>query len=674
MRLLDPASAILAAALTVPILLLFYLLKLRRKPLKISSTLLWHTAVHDLQANVPFRWLKQSWLLYLHVLIFALLAIAYGRPAIAPHGKGQQRIVVLIDRSASMAARDGRTDTRLQEAKASARDLIEQALSGGDAAVALMSFAAEPRIDVSFTTDRSLLIDTVNALTSTDQPADLPAALKLIEAVVAGDSGERELVRAAAVVIISDGSFDSSEGLTLGGATFSLRRVGPDPTAESDGPDNLGFTAFAASRDYNDPATVRVLARVANASRIARDAAISLTLADAVVDRRPLRVPGATEQAPGEASIVFEIKSASGGIARAVIEREDDLKADNSAATVLTPGRRPRIMLVRPTSEAASAGSWLLADALAELDSESFRAVGPGEYTALADAGVLRESDLIVFDRVTPAAMPPLPTISFGAPVPIRGFQFQPNAESPDPPAQFILAWKRSHPVLRDVALDAVSLTSPLTMSWTQPPSPTAPEAVELATGATGPLMALVQDAGVRRIVVAFDIGRTNWALQVGFPVFIAAAVDFLTMRASEQAGRACTTGTAPEVTIATASRSLTVFGPVGSAAGGEAPVRTVVDLPEQPAGEERRVSLGRVDRAGVYSVEAGQDRQFVAVNLLDPTETMLRTRDEIVIGGRTVASGGARDIPEEIWHYFVMAAAVLLAIEWVLYALRMRR
>ena len=82
MTLLDPLSAILTGAIAAPILVVLYFLKLRRRRLRVASTLLWQRAVQDLQVNEPFRWLRPSLLLFLQLLALALLAIAIGRPAI----------------------------------------------------------------------------------------------------------------------------------------------------------------------------------------------------------------------------------------------------------------------------------------------------------------------------------------------------------------------------------------------------------------------------------------------------------------------------------------------------------------------------------------------------------------------------------------------------------------
>ena len=92
MTLLAPGTMLLAALLGVPPLVVFYLLKLRRKPMRVTSTMLWDQAQKDLEVNVPFRWIRPSWLLILHALILLALLIAIGRPAIEDASSGAGRV------------------------------------------------------------------------------------------------------------------------------------------------------------------------------------------------------------------------------------------------------------------------------------------------------------------------------------------------------------------------------------------------------------------------------------------------------------------------------------------------------------------------------------------------------------------------------------------------------
>ena len=52
-----------------------------------------------------------------------------------------------------------------------------------------------------------------------------------------------------------------------------------------------------------------------------------------------------------------------------------------------------------------------------------------------------------------------------------------------------------------------------------QPPAPG--RATILATAQSGPVLAEVQERGVRQVIASFDLLKTNWPMQVSFAVFV---------------------------------------------------------------------------------------------------------------------------------------------------------
>ncbi len=92
MSFLNPLTALIAAGITIPLLVSLYFLKLKRKPMVVPSTLLWKKAIQDLQVNAPFQRIRNNLLLWLQLLLLALLLIAMARPTqratVSPGGSG----------------------------------------------------------------------------------------------------------------------------------------------------------------------------------------------------------------------------------------------------------------------------------------------------------------------------------------------------------------------------------------------------------------------------------------------------------------------------------------------------------------------------------------------------------------------------------------------------------
>src|SRR4026207_2349059 len=98
----------LALALGViagPIILL-YMLRLRRREVQVSSTMLWQQLLRDREANAPWQRLRGNLLLLLQLLVLAALVMALARPFIEVPTVTTGRIALLVDASASMNATD----------------------------------------------------------------------------------------------------------------------------------------------------------------------------------------------------------------------------------------------------------------------------------------------------------------------------------------------------------------------------------------------------------------------------------------------------------------------------------------------------------------------------------------------------------------------------------------
>ncbi|MDQ3701318.1 MAG: BatA domain-containing protein, partial [Chloroflexota bacterium] len=104
MTLLAPLA--LLGLVFVPLIVAFYLLRLRRHERTVSSTFLWQALVRDVEANAPWQRLRRSLLLLLQLLVVVALVLVVARPS-GERAAGLARdLVLVVDASASMAATD----------------------------------------------------------------------------------------------------------------------------------------------------------------------------------------------------------------------------------------------------------------------------------------------------------------------------------------------------------------------------------------------------------------------------------------------------------------------------------------------------------------------------------------------------------------------------------------
>lgn len=715
---------LLAAAFGVPMLVLFYLLRLRRKPMRVTSTMLWNQAVRDLEVNVPFRWIRPSWLLVLHALILLALLIAIGRPSIKDGGTATGRVFLLIDRSASMSAPVSRTvrsgdETRgttreagraaLDLAKERARELVMRfSENATPPEVTVIGFAAEPVIQGPPARDTGTIFAMIDGITPSDQPGNPAAALGLVRMLTTGgeraadeaESGDDSAAARPLAVLVTDGGDLNDRTPTAGQARVRLELVSglsgerdPRPTEQAVDdaerrPANVAIVGFAAEREFDAPEMVRVFLRLLNTARTEASVPLVVTLDGTPIARQAVSIPPARGSAPGTAGERAEsmrLAIPSGGVLGVALERDDALPADNRVFGLLPPVRRPAVMLVVPDAVRADEppaprdrADPLLLDVLDAIGTDGLRVIDRRRYSANA-AEIESDFGLVIFDRVLPATMPKVPTLSFGTPLPlVIGRAAGPPAGPPAVPLGDridaaiagrtpIVSWNRDHPVMRDAVLDTIIVgdrvrlpedDAPLVEPGPDdPPARIGGDRTTLARGEDGPLIVATEE-GIRRVTVGFATADSNWPVHFSFPIFMLSAFDWLVPGTDSAVW--FDAGATIVLPVAGAADTASITDPAGRTREFAVPPET------------RRLSLGTPDAAGLYTVVAGTARDRFAINLLSASESRLGG----MAGGSDAdggAIGGAGEGQREIWRWFVLAAGAGLLLEWLVYTLRAR-
>lgn len=697
LQFLAPLAGLIAAAIAIPALLFFYFLKLRRKPLRVSSTLFWEQAVSDLQVNAPFRWIRPSLLLVIQLLALLCLLLAIARPAI-DGGVGEGRVVILIDASASMNAIDEPDGvSRLELAKQSARNYLD-ALPA-ETQVMIIEITGQTRTLTNFTRNRGMTSSAIESVSPSDQPATLAEALEVLAAFATGPGEDQSGSQIAdgdgtgppRVVLFSDGSFpDAPEDRAapgLGDIAFDFVYIGPEPDAQTDSPgspplptasENVGVIGLAIRRDIDDPSIIRVFTRLQSTFRRERTVTLRCSIDGEVVAVSSPTLEAATADgtsnsivAVSESSHTFDINSPGGGLLAVTVGIEDALAADNSAWLLLPPPESLNILMIRPDGSLTN-GTANLAFALETVTPSPQQVRVITESQARAD-GVLggpseAPFDLIVYDSVSPPTVPAIPAIYFDAVPPLPSVRLE-RAETPQ--STEFLYWRRSHPVMRNVIPDGVLIYQRprLILAESEQPEETESGPVvrttELASDPS-PLIALLEHGRTRSVVVGFNLDSTNWWQDRSFPIFIQNAVDFLAIATTSQTGRAITTAEPLRVDPEEAAGGATLVDADGNA----------LRIPA-PTGSEP-ILLPPLRRAGLYELLPSEDSsaspRLVAVNLMSPFESLSSGVPSIEIGGDSTSSISTDGLARrEIWSWFILAAVILLTLEWFIFDRKMR-
>jgi hypothetical protein len=663
--------ALWIAAAVVPALLILYFLKLRRREQPVSSTLLWKRALHDLQVNAPFQRLRKSLLLLLQLLVLAAAILALARPIVETSAAAEGRLVILIDRSASMnTVEEG--GTRLDEAKEQAVRLVRVLnrrgeswlsflrLRGAQARTQAMVIAFSDRAAViaPFTPNTAELVDVIRAIEPTDGQSRIREALELAEAYTAPptmltDQTPVGTEDAARVALFSDGRIADLEEAVLRRGRLELVKIGQTR-------DNVGITALVAERSYERPEVVNVLLEVENFCDEPVTVSVALYIDGQLSDARVRSIelsaaadgdagqPAGDEAArPGPGArrgLSFELILERGALLEARLSRTDALDVDNRAYAVVPPPRRQRVLVV-------TENNFFLDSVLAGLPLQERVFITPGQYAAGGGEYVRDERstfDVVIFDKCSPAALP-IGNFLFLKAVP-PGDDVQVSAPLDD--LHVPVWWDEAHPILRHVPLDYVYVARGLVLR--------APDEAEvLIEGPQGPLLLRHARGGRHCLVLSFAVEDSTWWQRASFPVFAYNAIRFLGGGGVTERERV-RPGDTLRVVLPEGVPEARLYAPDGSTA-------TIV-----PDASGTSFFNG-TRRAGVYQVRyrhAGEQRtDYYAVNLTDARESDVRPRGADELGTPGIAAGHAIETATpEIWRWFVGAALLILLFEWYVY------
>ena len=169
-------------------------------------------------------------------------------------------------------------------------------------------------------------------------------------------------------------------------------------------------------------------------------------------------------------------------------------------------------------------GNFFLAKALEASDLATLKTIKPDDYTAAKAEGF----DVIVFDGHSPAAVPKAGGLLFVDALPPGGALKQ-SVDAKGSPltiaAAAVKQWKKDHPAMKGFTPTKLYFESARKLEIPK-------DWITLLDGDKGPLIVADGDATHRRqIVLAFDVTKTNWPLQVSFPMFIQSATEYLAGR-----------------------------------------------------------------------------------------------------------------------------------------------
>ena len=629
------APLALIGLISLPVIVAFYMLRLRRRDYPVGSTFLWQQLIRDVEANAPWQRLRFSWLLVVQLLIAAIVVVAAARPFTAAESDLAANVVLIVDTSASMATRTDDED-RIEQARARARDVVERLPQDGR--ITVVAAADSATVMVSETDDADAALEAIARIGGTQLEGDLTDAFALASALAARDSD-------STIVVVTDAAADVLPETGVG-APVLVERVGSTDA-------NQAISALSALRRAGG-AQLDLFVAVTNPSAADATRRLEIYADGALVDARDLDIPAGQRSE----ALIGSVPAAASTI-EARLAGTDALAADDRAFAVVPAEQTTRALLVGD-------GNAYLENALALLPRLELYAVGDDGYADALDEAEAAGTPygLVVFDGVVPDDAPSIPALYLDPPSDGAFGTVDGRAESP-----VIDRGDPDDPLLRFVDLSTVHLGRARAIELADGVRP-----VVASTRGT-PLVAVGERNGTRLGLIGFDLGESDLPLQVAFPLLTSNLVDFLlpaaegVLPSSMPLGASLAVSVDPAIervalTTTSGDRSTTAELPV---VGGR------VTLPGADA-----VGLRELRVAGEGGDAPGTVLGATAINLFSADESDVTPGDpeRLIEMGRVSSDGAGSEQPTraEWWWPLALLGLVLLAVEWILFHRPTRR
>jgi Ca-activated chloride channel homolog len=320
-------------------------------------------------------------------------------------------------------------------------------------------------------------------------------------------------------------------------------------------------------------------------------------------------------------------------VAQAELLVDDALALDNRAYGVLSAKTQTWVLLVGD-------GNYFLEQLLTSLPGVRVN-VAP-EVAPDALPQLLEANHLLIF---VGAAPPPLQRGNYlliNTVPPDDRFHVEGTVANPQ-----VLDWDRQHPLLEFVNLTDLRIEEALGLHARG-------EVHSLVDGTGISLMSVLEQPSLRVVSLGFDLMRSDLSLRVAFPIFVNNLLRWINPDLGDDVTGQILAGTPYPIFFETPVSRLDVQDPQGAERTYEVQGNPWV--------------FADANQVGVYIMRYGEDKRYLAVNLLDEDESDITPADALVSFEPTADAGAVQPdgvVETPLWPYFLLGAVALVFGEW---------
>ena len=351
--------------LTIPPVIMLYILKRKYKEEVISSSLLWKEVYKNTRANTPWEKFKKNILLLLQIIIILSVILALMSPFISIGGKSYKNVIMVIDNTASMNTIYDDSNSRLEQGKTLAKEYLNSTKEGTNTYI--ISYDGSSNLLLNGNFNKSNATSIIDNISKSYGSGDISDVVSFVKAIGDGIGEEYEaLIFTDKQVAISD----------INGRIVYLGNSGLNATVDN------------VSHKFVDD-KVKVIANLTNNGDSLYEGDFSLYNGEELV-----AVEGLTLQVGESKTLSFELDSLNSDYLKGELSRKDILMEDNTYYHVVNENKVKKILLVTDENIFLE---------------KAFGSIENTEVYKTNDASNITENDdydLYVFDNKMPEVMP----------------------------------------------------------------------------------------------------------------------------------------------------------------------------------------------------------------------------------------------------------------------------
>ncbi len=618
----------------VPVIVLLYLLKLKRRPVHVSTLMFWQRVLRENRRRALFQKLRQLLSLLLHLLIFLLILLALAKPEFDRFVKAGASTVLILDTRARMQARESAGESRFEKAKRLVA--VRASRAGPQNQMALLAADSDANVVVPFTGDGKALQEAIAKLEPTDAAGDLKASLQFADELLASRSGPKQIV----VFTDTESKIQLQRTRSDGQAFHPESKI--EFVSTGTGSDNVAITRFATRPVPASRQTSEVLLEISNFSDKPARGNVELYFDGKAIDVKPYAI-----EPNGRRLDIFPSVPRAGANARgwltARLDSKDALAVDNAACAVLPAHEPARILLV-------TRDNWFIEKMLEADDLIKFDLLAPDAFRL----DMAKNFDAVILDGELPEGFDL--EKAAGNCLFIKKTPFATDPSLLDQP--LVSDTDETSPILRLVNLQNVTFLRSEKIrfreavgSWRFQAPLRSFDHPLVITGSRR-----FENAREQRLAAfGFDVADSDLPLRVAFPLLMSNTLQWL---AGETAEAAMSAHAGEAIDL---SRGQTVW---------TEPQRAITTIGKIDSAHLARSSFRPV-KNGFYLVQDEDKLSWLAVNTFSATESDLRTSDTAAKSAQPlrIPQSAFRDLVAwHFWTWLALAAFALCYLEWWLY------